>query len=67
MCPVCLATAAVIYSSATGGTGLTAFVAHRIFRRKARSPRNPIPKEANHVNRNTRIESAPGGPTRRVG
>jgi len=36
MCPVCIATAAVIAGSATGTGGLTAFVATTIFKRKFR-------------------------------
>ena len=39
MCPVCLATAAIIAGSATGTGGLTALVA-RALRRKARQ--NPL-------------------------
>jgi hypothetical protein len=34
MCPVCIATAAVIASSAGGTGGLTAFVAHKILRKR---------------------------------
>jgi hypothetical protein len=34
MCPVCLATAAVIAGSATGAGGVTAFVAQTVLRRK---------------------------------
>jgi len=40
MCPVCLATAAVIAGSATGTGGLTALLA-RTIRRKV--PENPFP------------------------
>ena len=49
MCPVCLATAAIIAGSAAGTGGLTALVAHTI-RRK--TPDNAIPanpkKEESH-------------------
>ena len=44
MCPVCLATAAIIAGSATGTGGLTALVA-RTIRRKPRP--NPFPTIAN--------------------
>ena len=40
MCPVCLATAAIIASSATGTGGLTALVARKFRRRK---PDDTIP------------------------
>ncbi len=43
MCPVCLATAAIIAGSATGTGGLTALVA-RTIRRKTRD--NPTPTHA---------------------
>ena len=50
MCPVCLATAAIIAGSATGTGGLTALVAFTF-----RKPRKPFPttakkedKDANH-------------------
>lgn len=47
MCPVCLATAAVIAGSATGTGGIGAFVATRILRRKPTSTAN---QEVNHGN-----------------
>ena len=47
MCPVCLATAAIIAGSATGTGGLTALVA-RTIRRKARE--NPAPTITNKEN-----------------
>jgi hypothetical protein len=40
MCPVCLATAAIIAGSATGTGGLTALVA---FTLRKTSPENPFP------------------------
>jgi hypothetical protein len=47
MCPVCLATAAIIAGSATGTGGLTALVARKFRARKddARLPINAAPKE----------------------
>jgi hypothetical protein len=47
MCPVCLATAAIIAGSATGTGGLTALVA-RTMRRKIRE--NPVPATTNKEN-----------------
>ncbi len=38
MCPVCLATAALIAGSATGSGGITALVAGTILKRKSRFP-----------------------------
>jgi hypothetical protein len=35
MCPVCLATAAILAGSATGTGGLTALVAHRFLKRES--------------------------------
>jgi hypothetical protein len=45
MCPVCLATAAVIAGSATGTGGLGAFIATKILRRKPRAPELTEAKE----------------------
>jgi hypothetical protein len=45
MCPVCIATAVVIAGSATGTTGISAFVAQKILGRK--SPSNQK-QEVNH-------------------
>lgn len=50
MCPVCIATAAVIAGSATGTGGIGAFVATRILRRKPTSTDN---QEVNHGNHST--------------
>jgi hypothetical protein len=47
MCPVCLATAAVIAGSATSTGGITAFVAQKILRKKSPSTEN---QEVNHGN-----------------
>lgn len=44
MCPVCLATAAIIASSATGTGGLTALVAGRFRKRK---PMKDFPEHIN--------------------
>ena len=44
MCPVCLATAAIIAGSATGTGGLTALVAAAFRKRK---PENKIPMNTN--------------------
>jgi hypothetical protein len=48
MCPVCLATAAVIAGSATGTGGLTALIASTIFWRKKRD-KIPNPIESKEV------------------
>ncbi|HEY2469154.1 MAG TPA: hypothetical protein VGI45_15130 [Terracidiphilus sp.] len=52
MCPFCLATAAVIASSATGTGGVTAFIAGTILKRNKQRilPQNEE-KEVNHGNR----------------
>ncbi|MGP8251051.1 MAG: hypothetical protein ACLQHF_03390 [Terracidiphilus sp.] len=50
MCPVCLATAAVIAGSATGTGGIGAFVAQKILRKKDSSTED---KEVNHGNHST--------------
>jgi hypothetical protein len=47
MCPVCIATAAIIAGSATGTGGITAFVAQKILRKK---PSASINQEVNHGN-----------------
>jgi hypothetical protein len=47
MCPVCIATAAVIAGSATGTGGITAFVAQKILRKKPTSTQS---QEVNHGN-----------------
>jgi hypothetical protein len=49
MCPVCLATAAIIAGSATGTGGLTALVARTI---RKRERENPFPKIANEEDHN---------------
>ncbi len=56
MCPVCLATAAIIAGSATGTGGLTALVA-RQFRRK--NPEAPIAKEEDPNGRQPDSSSSP--------
>jgi hypothetical protein len=50
MCPVCLATAAIIAGSATGTGGLTALVANKFRKRKSKGefPRPTEPKEDCH-------------------
>jgi len=47
MCPVCIATAAVIAGSATSTGGIGAFFVTRILRRKPAASNN---KEVNHGN-----------------
>ena len=49
MCPVCLATAAIIAGSATGTGGLTALVA---FTLRKTSPEHPFPNTANKEDHN---------------
>jgi hypothetical protein len=49
MCPVCLATAAIIAGSATGTTGLSAFVVTKFFKRNP-STEFPEQTEAEEVN-----------------
>jgi hypothetical protein len=52
MCPVCIATAALIAASATSTGGLSAIVAKK-FRSQAHAevlPAQPEPKENNHDN-----------------
>ncbi len=44
MCPVCIATAAIIAGSATGTTGLSAFVVAKIFKR---NPSTQFPEQTN--------------------
>jgi hypothetical protein len=49
MCPVCLATAAIVASGVSGTGGLTALIAHRFRRRKTRNPdrlRSPEPLDS---------------------
>ncbi len=50
MCPVCLATAAVIASSATGTGGIAALIAGKILRKQTSSTQS---KEVNHGNNST--------------
>ncbi len=48
MCPVCLATAAIVAGSATGTGGLTAFVTARILKRKPHPQEPTDTEEKNH-------------------
>jgi hypothetical protein len=66
MCPVCLATAAVIAGSATGTGGLTAFVAGMFFKRKNRIqfPMQSAEKEVHDDNRHDANESSEDRPAR---
>jgi hypothetical protein len=48
MCPVCLATAAIIAGGATGTGGLTALVARTIRRKKSESPFPITAKKEDH-------------------
>jgi len=48
MCPVCIATAAIIAGSATSTSGITAFVAQKILRKKKPTASNN--QEVNHGN-----------------
>lgn len=63
MCPVCIATAAMIAGSATGTGGLTAIVATTIFRRKKQEkfPNQIAAKEVDNVNDGDRGEASQGG------
>ena len=54
MCPVCIATAAMIAGSATGTGGLTAFVSRRIFRRRTAAGSSGGKKEKQYGDRNSR-------------
>jgi|HubBroStandDraft_6_1064221.scaffolds.fasta_scaffold1724008_2 hypothetical protein len=48
MCPVCLATAALIAGSATGTGGLTALVARTLRKRRSDKPSPTIAKKEDH-------------------
>jgi hypothetical protein len=64
MCPVCIATAAIIAGSATGTGGLTAFVSRRILRRKSALDNSWSEKESEYGNRDDRNEDPEGGVAR---
>jgi len=38
MCPACLTTAALVMAGTTSAGGITAFIVHKLFRRRAKSP-----------------------------
>lgn len=59
MCPVCLATAALIAGSATGTGGLTAFAARTFLRRMHRKgfPDQPKAEEVHDGHHRDRIEA----------
>jgi hypothetical protein len=63
MCPVCIATAAVIAGSATGTGGLTAFVATAIFKLKFRSkfPEQTEAEEVHDGDHHNRTEKSESG------
>lgn len=65
MCPVCLATAAVIAGSATGTGGVTALVAGVFLKRNKRKllPRNEA-EEVHHDDSNSRGRDAEDGVAR---
>jgi hypothetical protein len=48
MCPVCLATAAILAGSATGTGGLTALVARRFWKRESKDKFPTIEPKENH-------------------
>jgi hypothetical protein len=52
MCPVCIATAAIIAGSATSTGGIGAFVATRILRKKPKSTDNQEVSHGNHSSGN---------------
>lgn len=58
MCPFCLATAAMIASSATGTGGVTALVAGVIMKRNKRKILQKEEKEVTHGNDNNRPEDS---------
>ena len=57
MCPVCLATAAIVAGSATGTGGLTALVARIIRKRKRENP--PPANEEDHYGHQPDSSSSP--------
>ena len=59
MCPVCLATAAIIAGSATGTGGLTALVARIIRKRKRENPFPTIANEEDHYGHQPDSSSSP--------
>jgi hypothetical protein len=63
MCPVCLATAALIAGSATGSGGITALVAGTILKRRShiRFPEQTNAKEVKGGDDNGSSESAESG------
>ena len=60
MCPVCLATAAIIAGSATGSGGLTALVAGTILKRSKMKnfPNKEEAKEVERGNHNSRVKES---------
>jgi hypothetical protein len=54
MCPVCLATVAVIAGSATGTGGLSAFVAQKLLRKKSTAAKES--QDDNHDNKHPASE-----------
>jgi hypothetical protein len=48
MCPVCLATAAILAGSATGTGGLTALVARQLWKRESKDQSPAIKQKENH-------------------
>ncbi len=61
MCPVCIATAAVIAGSATGTGGVTAFVARTFLRRKTASENLTKSEEMDYGNHDGGSEASESG------
>jgi len=59
MCPVCLATAAIIAGSATGTGGLAALLTRTIRRKVNPNPSPIIAKKENHDGHQPRSSSSP--------
>ena len=54
MCPVCIATAAILYGSAAGTGGLTALVTDRVLKHRAAKRAQAQAKEIHHGNHDHR-------------
>lgn len=69
MCPVCIAAAALIAAKATGGGGVSAFVAGKVWKKRVRNQfrKNHQEKEIDHGNGHSGTETAQRGFAQRVG
>ena len=61
MCPVCIATAAVLAGSVTGTGGLTAFIARKFLKKSGNAPEPIAKKERDNGNHDNKRPESEGG------